>query len=824
MSISVNDKNLGHVSAYAYAKSKGYTGTEEEFAELMASYATVAEAATASASAAAESATAAAESATVAAESATAAAGSASTANTKAVEASASATVAAESATAAAGSASTANTKAGEASAFATVAAESATTASESATTAAGSATDANTAKTAAQTAKTVAEAAKTAAAESATAAAGSATSANTNALKAEGYAVGKQNEADVASGSSYYQNNAKYYAAQAAGSASTANAKAGEASAFAAAAAGSTTAAAGSAAAAATSETNAAESATAAAGSASSAAGSASTANTKAGEAVTSATNAANSANTANTKAGEAAASATAASGSASTATTKASEASASATSAAGSATAASGSASTANTEALKSEGYAVGKQNGAAVASGSSYYQNNAKYYAAQALESAAAAATSKTNAAESATAAAGSASTVNAEALKSEGYAVGKQNGADVASDSPYYQNNAKYYAEETASLVSNAFTYRKIVEMLRMGQGNLVPNGTTFIVPHAFYGNIEFVTRGMNIHKVKNNPTKPTITIQSKYALSADNSSTTPIKFQYDRREAFAKVGTAIPAGTVCKFATIKTGSWLAGTYHFTASDDIPVGCMLGISGSTNKALDTLSVQVFASPKAATAAAQYAISSGDGGATVDFGTMGTDANDAGRVALGSGNDAQSNLFQFLNGNSGDGYMDSIFVQKTEYDMMSPSFTSLKGFLGGFPADFLACLGLCEIPNLTNNSFEVSPYTPNAHYTYEGYFFLPSRKELYGTIENGNESDETQFPYYAEIGTTDADKILSLKEKETQSARYWLRTPRADVYAYTIHDCSDIDGHLDSHPADQVTGFIAPLAILA
>ena len=45
MSISVNDKNLGHVSAYAYAKSKGYTGTEEEFAELMASYATVAEAA-----------------------------------------------------------------------------------------------------------------------------------------------------------------------------------------------------------------------------------------------------------------------------------------------------------------------------------------------------------------------------------------------------------------------------------------------------------------------------------------------------------------------------------------------------------------------------------------------------------------------------------------------------------------------------------------------------------------------------------------------------------------------------------------------------------
>ena len=38
---TTNNKNLGHVTAYGYAKSKGYTGTEEDFAELMASYADV---------------------------------------------------------------------------------------------------------------------------------------------------------------------------------------------------------------------------------------------------------------------------------------------------------------------------------------------------------------------------------------------------------------------------------------------------------------------------------------------------------------------------------------------------------------------------------------------------------------------------------------------------------------------------------------------------------------------------------------------------------------------------------------------------------------
>lgn len=187
-------KFLGNVSAYAYAVSKGYTGTEEEFAELMASYATVAEQAAASATAAAGSADTASTKATAAANSATAANNSATTATTKAGEA-------ATSATNAANSANTANTKAGEAASSATAASGSSTTASTKAGEASASAT---------------------AAAGSATAASGSATSANTNALKAEGYAVGQQNGTEVESGSPYYEKNAKYYAEEAAASAAS--------------------------------------------------------------------------------------------------------------------------------------------------------------------------------------------------------------------------------------------------------------------------------------------------------------------------------------------------------------------------------------------------------------------------------------------------------------------------------------------------------------------------------------------------------------------------------------------------------------------------
>ena len=45
--------------------------------------------------------------------------------------------------------------------------------------------------------------------------------------------------------------------------------------------------------------------------------------------------------------------------------------------------------------------------------------------------------------------------SATAADTSALKSEGYAIGKQNGSDVGSTSPYYHNNAKYYADQAAA---------------------------------------------------------------------------------------------------------------------------------------------------------------------------------------------------------------------------------------------------------------------------------------------------------------------------------------------------------------------------------
>ena len=69
---------------------------------------------------------------------------------------------------------------------------------------------------------------------------------------------------------------------------------------------------------------------------------------------------------------------------------------------------------------------------------------YKNLAEQSAAEANESA-------SEASDSATIATAKSEESNTYALKSEGYAVGEQNGVPVGSDSIYYENNAKYYSE-------------------------------------------------------------------------------------------------------------------------------------------------------------------------------------------------------------------------------------------------------------------------------------------------------------------------------------------------------------------------------------
>jgi hypothetical protein len=148
MSINVNDKNLGHATAYAYYKAGGGTMTEAEFTEFMADFGTASQTAVEAAQAALASETAARTAATTATNKASEATTAATTATTKAGEASTSASTATSAKDTAVSASQTATTKATEA----TTAAATATSAK----------TDAVAANTAAQSAKTAAQTAQT--------------------------------------------------------------------------------------------------------------------------------------------------------------------------------------------------------------------------------------------------------------------------------------------------------------------------------------------------------------------------------------------------------------------------------------------------------------------------------------------------------------------------------------------------------------------------------------------------------------------------------------------------------------------------------------
>ena len=101
-----------------------------------------------------------------------------------------------------------------------------------------------------------------------------------------------------------------------------------------------------------------------------------------------------------------------------------------------------------------------------------------DNANYYRQQAANSA-------TAAGNQASAAATSATNSTNQALKSEGYAVGTQNGAAVGSTSPYYHKSSKYFSEQASSSASSAAASADRAQSYSVNTPYIGPNGNWFI---------------------------------------------------------------------------------------------------------------------------------------------------------------------------------------------------------------------------------------------------------------------------------------------------------------------------------------------------
>lgn len=133
------------------------------------------------------------------------------------------------------------------------------------------------------------------------------------------------------------------------------------------------------------------------------------------------------------------------------------------------------------------RAEAAAISAANSAMVSGSSMRIAGN---YAASAEESAVTSGSAMRIAGQSAENAQASATSANADALKSEGHAVGQQNGVDVSSDSPYYHNNAKYFKERAESAAAGG-----------VNAGTIATAETTTTVTHAYSIGDQFVYNGV-----------------------------------------------------------------------------------------------------------------------------------------------------------------------------------------------------------------------------------------------------------------------------------------------------------------------------------
>ena len=75
----------------------------------------------------------------------------------------------------------------------------------------------------------------------------------------------------------------------------------------------------------------------------------------------------------------------------------------------------------------------------------------------------------------------------------ALKSEGYAIGKQNGSDVSPSSPYYHNNSKYYSQQASGSATSSENDALVSEGYATGKqrGQEVAEGSPYYHNNAKY---------------------------------------------------------------------------------------------------------------------------------------------------------------------------------------------------------------------------------------------------------------------------------------------------------------------------------------------
>ena len=320
-----------------------------------------------------------------------------------------------------------------------------------------------------------------------------------------------------------------------------------------------------------------------------------------------------------------------------------------------------------------------------------------------------------------------------------------------------------------------------TWGGIQKAVRAGiAADVLPVGTQLLVSNGTYGDKLYDVVAHNRFKSVHDENAPTMTLMSHDILA---------KVQFDAPEAFYYADEVLGAGTYHFTLATSYASWLAGTYQFTLTQDVPVGGQLCISGNADTAMTSLSVKSFASRTATTETEMVSITSGSDGESL--GAFGNELNHLHRVSYGSNNYKESAIRQFLNSPSAAG---SVWKPQTKFDRPPSWATSLAGFMSGFDADFLSVVGEAFVPCAANGKYETPDSTTaaNGKYTVRDKFYLASLTEICGVTTDTPTDESYLLPYYN--GADDADRSKYMGDS---AVAWWTRS----AHSWTASDARSI-----------------------
>lgn len=270
-------------------------------------------------------------------------------------------------------------------------------------------------------------------------------------------------------------------------------------------------------------------------------------------------------------------------------------------------------------------------------------------------------------------------------------------------------------------------------------------------------------------------------------QYTHSMTLQLHDTLSTRMQADSPEALYYAESELAAGTY-HFAID------SASYQFALSDNVPAGgqLILAYSGGSPS---TISI---ASTKGGAATGSIAVTSGSGGTTL------TAVNSPQRMKHGSNRYKESSLRQWLNS---DGAAGSVWSPQNNFDRPPTWAATTAGFMNGMDADFLAVIGNTKITVAKNTVTDGGGFE-----TLDDKFFLPSRSEVYGGLEN-SVSEGTPYPYYsAHSDLSEAGIGADSNRVKTQS--WWLRTPVSNE-DYRLRIIKNTDGSINTNYSVYTTG---------